>query len=214
MVTDVYYLLIAAVFNFNCKKNTGGNKMKIIVITFFVILFVLSFTGCAGSGVTDTSIPTSNSEQQNDVPEFHYSGDLYIWDSVYNDYQGGYVLVEGFPWDEYPEELPLVGGYIDFGMGGGMMFGNHVLHVFTAGGDDAEIANWYRQQLELAGWEVTDFEVSEQYGSTNFKLSNDVWYGDFRVESEDASLGGYDGAMPRDESNFEKVAVTISVYAK
>ena len=91
---------------------------------------------------------------------------------------------------------------------------NHSLFIFTRGSDDAEIANWYRQQLESADWVVTDFEVSEQYGSTRFNFSNDNWYGDFVVQSEDSALGGYDGCMPRSESDFEKTAVIVDVMLK
>jgi uncharacterized phage-like protein YoqJ len=104
---------------------------------------------------------------------------------------------------------------MDLSLGGGSMSpDNHSLFIFTRGSDDAEIANWYRQQLESADWVVTDFEVSEQYGSTRFNFSNNNWYGDFMVESEDAALGGYDGSMPRSESDFEKTAVKVNVYAK
>jgi uncharacterized lipoprotein NlpE involved in copper resistance len=183
--------------------------MKKLIITILATLLILSLVGCAGTNETadpefsasdtDTSADTSDNEKDSNIPEFNYTGDLYKYDHTYNDYEGGYILVEDLPWEDYPTELPLIGGYMDLSLGGGSMSpDNHS----------------YRQQLESADWVVTDFEVSEQYGSTRFNFSNNNWYGDFMVESEDAALGGYDGSMPRSESDFEKTAVKVNVYAK
>ena len=199
--------------------------MKKLIITILATLLILSLVGCAGTNETadpefsacdtDTSADTSDNEKDSNIPEFNYTGDLYKYDHTYNDYEGGYILVEDLPWEGYPTELPLIGGYMDLSLGGGSISpDDHSLFIFTRGGDDAEIANWYRQQLESADWVVTDFEVSEQYGSTRFNFSNDNWYGDFVVQSEDSALGGYDGCMPRSESDFEKTAVIVDVMLK
>jgi len=198
--------------------------MKRLTITVLALFLTLSLAGCAGGTEgTDVAVsPATSAESSHDgtdadTPDFHYTKDLYSYDHKLNDYQGGYQLVEGLPWEGYPADLPLIGGYMDLSLGGGpsvFSSDSHSLFVFTRGGDDGEIANWYRQQLESAGWEVTDFETSEQYGSTMFKFSNDNWYGDFLVQSEESALGGYDGAMPRDESDFEKTAVIVDVNKK
>lgn len=113
--------------------------------------------------------------------------------------------------------MPLIGGYMDLSLGGSgpsEYSNSQYWLVFTRGGDDGEIANWYRQRLESAGWKVTEFEISEQYGSSRFNFSNDNWYGEFTIESEEALLEGYDGSMPRSESNFEKTAVIVRVTPK
>ena len=188
--------------------------MKYFVIVMLAVSLILSFGGCSGSGKTENSdtTTTANTEKTGEIPDFHYTKSLYVWDSTLNDYQGGYKLIEGLPWESYPEELPLIGGYIDFGLGSGWGFGSHLLLVFTKGGDDAQIANWYSQQLLAAGWVVTDFETSEEYGSTRFNLANDNWYGDFLIQSAEAAIGGYDGGMARSESDFEKTAVMVTLW--
>ncbi|MCR3923462.1 MAG: hypothetical protein NUK65_13275 [Firmicutes bacterium] len=104
---------------------------------------------------------------------------------------------------------------MDMALGGGgpdEFSDSHRILIFTSGGDDSEIANWFRQEAEAAGWEVTDFETSEQYGSTRFRVSNDDWYGDFVVECKEAALEGYDGSMDRSESVFDEAAFSGALY--
>ena len=195
--------------------------MKKGTVTILSLILVLCLAGCAGPAAEPerdkpdtTAALTEQTEPGTGTPDFHYTKSLYNWDYSSNNFEGAYLLVEGVPWDGYPPDLPLIGGYMDLGLGGGKTGDRQYMLVFTRGGDDGEIANWYRQRLEDAGWDVTDFEISEQYGSTRFKFSNNEWNGDFLAESEEAALGGYDGAMSRSESDFEKAAVVVSINSK
>lgn len=202
--------------------------MKKLLVILMAFMLLLSTFGCSNADEENDPNPTPNTEEPSgsdetpdgdevETPEFHYTKELYLWDSKLNDYQGGYSLIEGAPWEGYPEGLPIVGGYMDLSLGGGgpsEYSSSQYLVIFTQGGDDIEIADWYFEQLENNGWEVTNYENSEEYGSSRIDFANDDYYGDFKVESEESALGGYDGSMARSESDFEKTAVTITIYPK